>query len=339
MERLRPSINPESVTTPPKLRIGLRGVAGQLGSRICAAVNRQPDMTTTLGLDKIGQTVKTRAFGLKPANPETEFIFLDQDDPSIEQRIPTDVDVFIDATPPGVASRYAETYSAYNIPVIVQSGDRTFPHIASPPRITENTTVIRQGDCNISGLTPVLSALGEIVERVQLTVLMQYGSSLRDKPRNTRLHTIELRPSTELSEDLQQLFPDVDFVVRQITQTPGLQYYEHIIDLITTVSVDKDDIYELLNRHPRIKCMPDVRSSFPVDEGGEMLRLRGKNQPPITPLTLMTQQYDSKHIVLYVLIDSRWVTVYPNVDLARILGLGTAPLDAMKKTDKAMNFV
>ena len=338
MERLKPQVSVQEVSQTPKLRIGLRGVAGQLGSRICAAVNSQQDMTVSLGIGRKDQSFRDRALALEVANPESEFIFCDEDDIWVEQRIPQNVDVFIDATTPGIASRYTEVYSSYGIPVIVQSGDRSFSHISSPPKISDNNKLVRQGDCNVSGLTPVLSALDGVIESAQLTVIMQYGTILKDKPRDTRLHTVDFQSGTKLHEDLQQLFPELDFVVNQIVQVPGLRYYAHIIDLVTNVTVDKEEIYELLDQHPRIRCMSEVTSSFQVHERGEMYRLRGKNLPPITPLTILTIEHDPKHLSFYVVVDSRFVTVYPNVDLARILGTGVAPIEAMKKTDAALNF-
>lgn len=339
MEKLKTNFQNEILPDLGKIRVGLRGISGQLGARVCAVINSQPDMVMSLGISRKDRSFRERGRALEASNPETEFIFTDEDDGRIEDKIRQSVDVFIDATSDGIASQYENFYAKSEFPVIVQSGDRNFQAVAAAPVFPEKSKIIRQGDCNVSGLAPVLSALCDVTDSLQLTVIMQYGTQLRDKPRDTRLHSIDFRRSNNLHEDLSRLFPDVDLVINQIVQVPGLRFYAHIIDLHTKIPFDKEELHFLLNRHPRIKCIAESNSTFQIQEQGEMFRQRGRNLPPITPLTLLTKEYDPKHLTFYTAVDSRNVTVFSNVDAARFLGSEVEPLEAMKQTDRALNFI
>ena len=337
-----------------KARLAIRGVFGQLGARLAGAIKKQPDLEVIIGIVYPDQTAQLRGYAIMESNPLIDLKVTDSDHlKRLSQNgiITTlwqddnfnNLDLVIDTTPPGKGSDFAQRASQNNKTIFIQSGENGFGRMVVPPKIGKGGDHIFEiGDCNANAIVPVINALHEVIDRVGIHVLMQYGRFFHGRLRDEPVISTYFTSAKPLQKQISALLPEFDITINDlISQVPTLRYYTHTYHIDTQVPVDIGEITSLLNEHPRIKCLTHASSTFEIKEYDNIIRsAEGYRLPPIVPIMIRGDQpsQKSKNIDLVVAVDSRRISVLPNIDAARTLLWGIDPIEAMKITDHSMKF-
>lgn len=337
-----------------KARIAIRGVFGQLGARLAGAIGKQPDIEAVIGIAHPDPTAELRGYALREGSPRMKLYVTDPDhiEPLERKGIQSelwkddmfgDIDLTIDTTPPGKGVEFAERASNHDATIFVQSGEQGIGRMVVPPKLGEGGDhVFEIGDCNANAIIPVVNALDGIIDKVGIHILMQHGKFFHGRLRDEPVISTYFTSAKPLQRQVAALLPSFDVAINDlISQVPTLRYYTHTYHIDTTVPVDTEEIIELLNKHPRIRCLPHARSTYDIREYDNIIRASGESRlPPIVPIQIRGGDplNKSKSIDLVVAVDSRRISVLPNIDAARILLWGTDPIEAMRITDKTMRF-
>src|SRR3989338_307473 len=301
-----------------KARIAIRGAFGQLGTRLIGALGKQLDLEATIGLVRRDPTVELRGFAAVEGHPDLQLFTTDESELGALKDLGfnvglwtndhfRDVDLMIDTTPPGKGADFAYRSRENNKPIIVQSGERGFGRLVSPPLIAGGEGIIFEaGDCNVNAISVVGSALSGILTRVGVNILMQHGRFFHGRLRDEPVISTYFVSGKPTQEHLQHLFPILDLTVGNISQVPSLRYYTHNFVMETADLVDAGEVRDLLDKHPRIRCLPHATSTYDVREYDNILRAAGGARlPPIVPIIVQggTPFQKSKTVEMIVTID------------------------------------
>lgn len=348
---------PDPIITPDlekKGRVAVCAPWGQLGIRAMGALLRQPDIEVVYGIIHYGKTVKLRGRAFLEAYPDVKLFVAEED---IEDRdllrsdgicmdvwndeLFGDINLIFDFTRPEYGTKFIDKAVNHGVVCILQSGRVERGRLFVPPRIAPGEEIIYQmGECNINAATPVLAALDGIIDTALIDVHMQYAYHWRGRIRDENIEATYFTFGDSLQKQLKTLFPHLELRVNDITMSIGKRIYTQKFYFETIVPVDKGEVVEMLNHQPRVRCLPDARDTHAVREYSNSLEATGATLPPITPIFIRdgSPYQKSRKITMVVAVDSRRITVPPNVDAARILLFGTDPVEAMRLTDQTMNY-
>ena len=342
------------------IRVGNIGMLGNLGSRLLAALSRDPDFELAVGVVQpdnnlvralsalaTNQNLKDISWAKKMFmaakhsevkkwnDSQTLIIFLPVDQLALK----AECDVVIDVTNYG-SQQLMEQYNSFGGPVILQSGAKE-GSLISPPLVTPSVNgVYRQGDCLVSALIPALSVFKDL-QSVRMHLIKQFGEKLGDYPTSDRLNAIYLDPDVDknLNKELAVLLPEVEVKVDGVYQIPGLKNYLATLALVLENEISGDELRAKLSSAPRmIVAGGNIISTYDVDYYlRSRLQMSGIGIPPIVVYgsTLKPNlSLSSKEVFLQIAIYYKMIAVLPNLDALRILCLGEKPLEAMRNTDK-----
>jgi hypothetical protein len=345
-----------------KIKVCIRGMSGLLGMRLALALKKQQDITLTAGVVRNDETLKRLLDSPLHDGVWPSDVYLDEPHsvvrklnesqsrlrfaPADQLNLAKVCDVVIDTSAPGTWKKWEERYRHFGKPVILQSGDYPTGRVISPPQIDTNGNgnLYRQGDCILSALSPLLSALYPILEKVRVHILMQYGQKLNDYPTSQRTNATYLRDDLEsqIKEELTRLFKDAEIVMEGVLQVPGLDYYTLTLHLGLKAPLSVKDLKGILSQQPRMLITPaGINSTYEIDHLiREESRAVGIDIPPIV---IYSSDFDFSEprkddIRMRATVYSRLVAVLPNIDSVRILAGKMSPLDAMKLTDRYAGF-
>jgi len=347
-----------------RIRVGIRGISGLLGSRLALAVARQPDMEVVVGIGKNDATL-TRLIRLeqmlrKQGRTLAGTLCLDEPHAVVQsvndqyrpiQFIAADqlalhkhCDIIVDATGPGVSKRYSEQYQSYRIPVILQSGE--FPRgtlIAPPLSSMADGNLWRQGDCCLSGLMPVLALFKNEIVTGRINIVMQYSQILNDFPTDQRIQATYRRPdlTEQLEQQLSMLLGTAEFSV-DVLQVPALDYYTASIALEMQRPFSGQELNARFQKNPRM-CLANssINSTNEIDHHlREPLRAMGADLAPIVVYGSSMKPvigHQNTCIRFQVSFYSRLIAVLPNIDTIRMLARGVPAQEAMRITDQNLS--
>jgi len=337
---------------------------GLLGSRIALAIGKSSDMEVSTGIVKSDPTLRSALSAFKQL-PEgirkrivPERMYLDdkhatvrelnasQDvvrfEPADQLNVAKECDALIDAASPGSSQKWMERYTTSNRTVILQSGE--YPHgslIVAPVVKDRNAKIHRQGDCVLSGIVPVLASLAPLAARITMHILTQYTEKLNDYTTDQRLGTVYLREEIkeQLETELVPMFPETNLTLLGVTQASGLSFYTATLLVETREALSGQQLKELLSGKPRIRVVPDIRSTFEIAHYKEIVEAFDGKVQPITVFGsgLNSNEKTTMHRIM-IAIDYRYIAVLPNIDAVRMLASGMDGEQAMKVTDRDMNF-
>ncbi len=349
------------------VRIGIRGIAGLLGLRLAHFINRLPGVELTFGIAKkdptlqkllalMNQSILTsnlpqkmylaeRQRCIKATNEEQSLIhFLPIDQLALRKSC----DILIDTTSPGGKNELEDQIRSFPGWTILQSGEQPNGRLVVPPLFQKDSSsgrIIRQGDCIISGVAPVLACFQDLIAEVRMSVVMQYSKKLGDFPMSQRIHASYLNEEarTQIGDDLADLLPDSKTSVDSLIQIPGLDYYNVNLTICTTEPISGDDILARLSNRPRIMILPcTVTSTYGIDLMlREPARIQGQEIPPIGIYlpTIHPKGKEKANVVhLHLTLYSRLIAVLPNLDSIMIFGKKMKPLAAMRAVDQLLGF-
>jgi len=359
----------DNAQTPSAQRnehICIRGIFGLLGSRIALAIRKNPDMKLAVGIAKNDPTLHDALKTMKPLPEDirkdlfAEKMYLD-DKHSVVREVNasqnmvtfepadqlnlSDCDVVIDAASPGSSQKWMERYRTFNGPVVIQSGEYPLGRLIVPPRkmsYSENENIFRQGDCVLSGIVPVLHYLEPVAKRIIMSILTQYTEKLNDYTTGERLGSTYIREDVkqQVETELEPLFPETELMLLGVSQVSGLSYYTATLLVETKYQMSGQEIKELLENKPRIRVVPDIKSTYEIAHfHKERMQAFGKEMPPITVFgSDLNSTARSTLFRIMIAIDYRYIAVLPNIDTVRMLTLGMSGEEAMRFTDRNMGF-
>lgn len=345
-----------------QIKICIRGMAGLLGSRLAYAIGKNPDMRLIAGVVKkdptlanLFTTMRTLPEQIRRSTLPTR-IYLDEKHATVrevnssqniinfepaDQLDLSDFDIVVDASTPGTLSNWIERYKHFKGPVLLQSGEFPNGKLVTAPLVgkIDSDNLYRQGDCILCGIIPVLAYLAP--NRLTMHVLTQYTEKLGDYPTDIRLRSSYMREDVakQLSYELSNLF-DYELVVMGVTQIPGISYYT-ITLLVETKPLTGLEVKEMLLNRPRIRVVPDLKSTFEIEQlHKERVHFVDMEIPPITVFGSDLNSTETKtNFKLVITMDYKPLVSLANVDSIRALALEVDPESAMRTTDKNMSFI
>lgn len=361
-------------TQQRQIEITLRGAGGLLGHRLFRTIaNTQRDMKVAnviLGTDEesfrrfesvyaTAQHSDVRVFmdatrahiaellrewkSEMPVLPMNDsFHFLKKSDVIVDTSIISGKDNFRD---------FADGFSRRK-PIIYQSGTYPSHQLTAPPfeagKMDEDAEKrYRQGDCLLSGIAPMLYPLREMIEKVDLTLLVQRQKRLHDYTLRDNLSDIIMNPDVEnrVKEEVAQLLPEVgsEHVQAMVFEVPGHDYYACMFRLRLTQLITREEILALLQHSPRVKVAPD---SIAISTGQVEQKLREQHLEtgiPLQPIVCFSSpggvEVSGNEVTLRIALYSKAITMLPNIDTVRGLVRGMPMIEAMRQTDQYCGFL
>ncbi|MBI2010662.1 MAG: hypothetical protein HYS89_00250 [Candidatus Colwellbacteria bacterium] len=346
-----------------KVRVGIRGAAGLLGSRLAIAIAQSKDMELAVGIFKYDPTLQRLLdrydFGgplARSALPKK--VYLDEPEDTIARLnsgsgflrfhpveqldLGQTCDIVIDAAAPGMRHALQKQYQAFPGAVILQDGEYPRGRLISPPLVAppQGGNKFRQGGCFLSGVVPVLAALRDVARSVRIHLVMQYDGRESDFLVTERVNTFRIADAyiPRMEDELKQLFPEMEIVVESVIQIPGMLHYAVSLEIETRSVILASTIIERLGSVPRVRVLPDsVMGTYDIN----LARVIDDRVPPILVFggsLRVTPKGKATVLRLKLALYYRTLAVLPNIDAIRILARSADPLEAMGQTDKDMGF-
>lgn len=342
-----------------KIRVGLRGAAGLLGSRFAATVARVSDMELSVGIFKndatLARMLERHKFGGSLAQVLPRKMYLDEPEKVVAEMndstegalhflplcaldLKRECDIVVDAAASSKHHALQAQYQEFPGCVILQDGSYPYGRLIAPPLITppQGGNRYRQGGCFLSGVVPVLTAFQDILKSVRIYLVMQYDGRDTDFTITERLNTFRVADAyiPRMNDELSQLFPETEIVVGQVIQIPGMLHYSVNLEAEIHHSISKEAVLERLANLPRVRVLPDsVMSTYEVN----LVRVLDEKVPPIMVFG-GSLQVKRNSLRMMLALYYRTLAVLPNIDAVRMLARGMDPMEAMKKTDEDMGF-
>jgi hypothetical protein len=351
-----------------QINVCIRGFCGLLGSRLVLALQRNPDLKFAVGIAKDDPTLREWIKTTKPLSESIikrlipEKIYLDDTHKVVRKvnsqqpfatfesadqlNLSKSCDVIIDCASPGSCDKWLEQYSQSGLYVILQSGESPRGRLIVPPLMSKEKTdgkILRQGDCVLSGVIPVLAHLAPLSESITMHMLTQYTKKLNNYTTDERLGSTYVRNDVaeQLENEFSHLFPDTELELLGVSQVSGLSFYTATIGFSTKYPISGMEIKEILEPKPRIRVVPNVTSTYEIAHYIEgRMRALGIEVQPITVFgSDLNSSSNAKKFRIWIAISYRYIAVLPNIDAIRMVIHGLSGEDAMRITDKNMGFI
>lgn len=349
-----------------KIRVGIRGAAGLLGSRLAAAIAQSRDMELTVGVFKNDQTLQRMVDRYEFGGPLAlstfpKKLYLDEPAnvitklnssferlclkfrPIQELELRQSCDIVVDAASSAMGHALQGQYQQFPGPVILQDGEYPRGRLISPPLIavSQGGNRFRQGGCFLSGVVPVLAAFRDVARSTRIHLVMQYDGRESDFLITERVNTFRIADVyiPRMEDELAQLFPKIEIVVESVIQIPGMLHYAVSLEVEAGSELSISAVVERLRSIPRVRVLPDsVMSTYDIN----LARVIDDRVPPILVFggSLQVVSRGSGSVVrMKIALYYRTLAVLPNIDAIRILMRGVDPLEAMRQTDHDMGFL
>ncbi|MBI4812300.1 hypothetical protein HY798_02545 [Candidatus Falkowbacteria bacterium] len=346
-----------------KIRVGIRGAAGLLGSRLAVAIAQSKGMELTVGIFKNDPTLQRMIDRYEFGGPlaRSTFpkeVYLDECDdivtklnggsgclrfrPVEELDLRRTCDIVIDAAAPGMRHTLQKQYQEFPGPVILQDGEYPRGRLVSPPLVAppQGGNRFRQGGCFLSGVVPVLAAFRDVAKSARMHLVMQYDGRENDFLITERVNTFRVADVyiPRMENELKQLFPEMEVVVESVIQIPGMLHYAVSLEIETRGVTLASTAVERLRSIPRVRVLPDsVMSTYDIN----LARVIDDRVPPILVFggsLRATPRGNASILRMKLALYYRTLAVLPNIDTIRILACDMDPIEAMWQTDKDMGF-
>lgn len=347
-----------------KIRVGIRGLAGLLGSRLAAAIVRTSDMVTTVGIVRDDLTTRRLIEHTKFGSDEwytsiPSVIYVDGVQQDCEALAPlaagritfrpiedldlaTTCDVMVDAATGRVEGALADQYQKFSGPIILQDGAYPTGRLIAPPLVapSQGGNRWRQGGCFLSGIAPILAPFASQITDLRFLLVMQYDGREADFTIAERLNTVTIADHylPRFEKELRELLPSdipIGIVGEGVVQVPGMLHY--VVTLIFGLKrgIGPTVVTNILAQSPRVRILPEgLVSSYPLN----LARTVDPYLPPISIVsdTIVAQ---SGAVRCKAFLYYPTLAVLPNIDAIRILVQRLDPLEAMRQTDRDMGFI
>ncbi|MDO8504969.1 MAG: hypothetical protein Q7S48_00085 [bacterium] len=351
------------------VRIGIRGAAGLLGSRLAAAIARTTDLRTTVGvvipdrtltgllertklLPRLARWLPDQMYLQVPSHLGSERDMVrkfNQDYPQIhfcgasQLSWKNECDVVVDMAYPAGKEMVAQPYSTFPGNIILQDGASPEGRLIVPPFPAQGNGdrhFYRMGDCMMSGLIPMLYPFRDEIAKIRLHMLTQFDGREPDYLIHERAHAFYLREDLKekLARDLSSLLPASHIEVGAVVQIPSLLHYQATITLELASEISGDEVRERLASTAHLRMIPErITSTYDIN--------LARSFEDVVPSVMVFDHAlyprsgeRSSTVRLVAALYYRSAAVLPNMDAIRILAQGMDPLEAMRQTDRDMGF-
>ncbi|MBI2427087.1 MAG: hypothetical protein HYV34_04530 [Candidatus Kerfeldbacteria bacterium] len=350
------------------IRVGIRGAAGLLGSRLGAAIHRTKDMSLEVGVVLLDQTLASvlnrckllggyrdtlprRMFLNSPNGGENKAVCrLNESQDTIAFESASQLcwratcDVIVDTAYPAGKETFAEQYRAFPGPIVLQDGASPEGRLIVPPLISPErngqSNIYRMGDCILSGIIPILYPFRDSAKSIRVHMVTQFDGKEAYYLIIERATGMWIRADlrTKVEHELQELFPKQEVRVQAVVQIPSLLHYVATIEFELGMPMSHEDVHHLLRGVPRIQMLPmDVTSTYDIN----LARSFSNSIAPIMVFDsgiLPMRGERSTTVLVTAAIYYRTAAVLPNIDAIRMLVHGVDPIVAMQQTDLDMEF-
>jgi glyceraldehyde-3-phosphate dehydrogenase (NAD(P)) len=245
---------------------------GTVGKRVAHAVKKQDDMnlygisdvvpTTNLRtvLQEDGPLYGTRLYSSTPEKKKD----LEEAGFYVEGNLPDvlgsgEIDLVVDATPPGIDKKNKEMYMQNNVKAIFQGGaDADIAPVSFNALANYNEArgkdFARVVSCNTTSLSRTLWSLDSSIGiRKVVANLVRRGA---DPQQDSKGPINSIVPVTHIPShhgpDVQEVMPDLDITTLAV-KVPTTLSHLHMVNVVLHNSVSADDIKNIFRETPRIK--------------------------------------------------------------------------------------
>ena len=192
------------------VRVGIRGVAGLLGSRVGVAIARTQDMRLEVGValpDKTLDSVLSRCQLLEgydctlPTRMFIQSVNNSERESDVVRRLNSKQDIIrfegasqlswkatcdaiVDTAYPSGKEIFAEQYRNFPGVILLQDGASPVGRLIVPPLMDSNSgeraNLYRMGDCILSGIVPLLYPFRETASRIRVHMVTQFDGREAD---------------------------------------------------------------------------------------------------------------------------------------------------------------
>ncbi len=356
-------------TDTSKIKLGIRGLAGSLGTSIYCALPKQKDIELVLGVVRDDETLKRflrRRHTLCDYPDQLalldsflpKVLLLDKDPPIKAPVSKNDVTlkplnledlsscaVILDCATPGTfrvwdTNYYSKLSGTF---VLSQAGEFSCsgPLISPPivPTTQDSNRIFRLGDCIVSALVPVISTLVNHfgLTDVSLAITTQFTDSVDGTPTSDVADAIHFSDAAnpQKKRDLISLCKtDLDIV--SYNQVIGLRFYD--VKLKGKIkSSSLRDVRSSLLQVPRVRLANGISGTDDLISLRRSLLNIGLNLPPIV-VSGCSGSGSADNLDFHVSIDHQSIAACANLDALRILACKLDPLVAMEITDYWMGY-
>ncbi|MBA9087204.1 glyceraldehyde-3-phosphate dehydrogenase (NAD(P)) [Fontibacillus solani] len=251
------------------IKVGITGF-GTIGKRVAEAIGLQNDMCLK------GVVFRNLNIGALTARLKGMPIYLDND-AILKEFIKAgvqplgnltdllmEIDIMVDCTPRGQAEKNLPLYKRYNIPVILQGGEKdelglTFNSFINMDAVKCNQ-VIRIASCNTTGIVRILFALFKEIDMDHVFVSLVRCASDPDKGSKGIVNGLGITSEkSHHAQDVQLLLPDVHIYTKAVA-APMTHGHILFFSIDIRSECSEETLIKRMNEHPRLIVLPGLHS-------------------------------------------------------------------------------
>ena len=333
------------------VRVGVNGY-GVIGKRVADAVTLQDDMTLAGVCDVVSdyrmKVAVERGYPVFAALPDMRSEMEEGGIPiagGLEELL-RQVDVMIDCTPKGIASKNKERYRAARVKAIWQGGEtHELAGYSFVAQVNYEGALDRDSarvvSCNTTALSRVLHALHRHgwVKRAR-AVLLRRSTDPWESHKNGMINTVipETKVPSHQGPDAQTVIPDLD-----ITTLAGAGPYNlshiHFAMVETTRPVSLDELRDALWDAPRVAFVRSDDGLVALNSVVELMRDIGRPRGDMWEVAVWEDALaaDEREVYLTFQVHNESIVVPETIDCIRALtGVERDGAASIAKTDAAM---
>lgn len=271
-----------------KIRVGVNGY-GVIGKRVAAAVSQQPDMVLAGVSDVVtdwrAQMAIRNGFRLFAATAERvePMRRAGLEVAGTLDDLLADVDVIVDCTPKGIASRNADTYRQRGVRFILQGGEQ---HAATGHSFVAECNyasalgapATRVVSCNTTSVVRTLTALKRagLLKRARGTLLRR-ATDPWESHESGIMNTLVPEPEipSHQGPDAQAVDPGLD-VVTMAVKVPETLAHLHYWSVQLTRPASKDEVLDAFGTSSRIAFIRDDQGLVALNSVRELMTDSGR---------------------------------------------------------------
>jgi glyceraldehyde-3-phosphate dehydrogenase (NAD(P)) len=334
-----------------KVRVAVNGY-GVIGKRVADAVTLQDDMelagVTDITYDYRIRVAVERGYPIFASVPEKQAEMEAAGVPVAGKLddLLKQVDIVIDCTPKGIATKNKEVYQSAGVKAIWQGGEKH--ELAGYSFVAQvnyagalNRQYARVVSCNTTALARVLHALHHHgwVKRAR-AVLLRRGTDPWESHKNGMINTMipETKVPSHQGPDAQTVIPDLD-----ITTIAGAGPYNlshiHFAMVETTRPVGTDELRDALWEAPRIAFVRAMDGLVALNAVIELMRDLGRSRNDMWEVAIWEDALasDGREVYLTLQVHNEAIVIPENIDCIRALtGIEPDGARSIEKTDVSL---
>ncbi len=332
------------------VRVGVNGY-GTIGKRVADAVLKQPDMEL-VGVVKVNPDYSVylaiekgiRVYTI--AGREELFRQRGFEVAGTLEDLLREVDVIVDATPPGYGKEYSSLYRRYGVKAIFQGGEKhevagfSFSSLCNYVEALGRDSV-RVVSCNTTGLLRLICSLDRAygVERVRATIIRRAcdPKEIKRGPVNAIAPNPPSIPSHH-GVDVKTVLPRLDIITTAVV-VPTTLMHVHSIILWLRQETSREDLIETLAKTPRIALIDSKLGLTSTASIVEMARDMGRPRYDIPELLVWRDSIhvNNREVMLLQAVHQESIVIPENIDAIRaVTETERDPWKSIELTDKTL---